>query len=946
MNVTSKHGEALRSCSTVEKSGWQEDGLEKFARRKGPSASVLVDSLQDRLSTTLNDIDIWGLELEGRSREEGQGIVLGKGGERRAMSEGDRASAYRALGAFRSGILDVIADCATQTREGTSRQSVEAKGIAVDVGGEVVGTSITTDSLAMKPVESVLRSATNCFVELFLYRGDPPVASTQHKLGHTDRGTDRAQPRRTTKGCAPVTAIHEAGAACPTRQLVALSFFLQVMRRWPRLAIKLMRDGGVWDLLFSDHFLAGGSCLIAGAIDIMESPNIGVPAAATNQDSDRSSNGDSESDFVDDVVVGWGLVHNATLVLLEAVMVAGQIFRAETFGAKSGAGAQEMKRKQGQNAPLVLPNEPLEVGVYMRFLAGGNNCRPSSIASIQGCRWLGDALATEPLFGGGLTLLSPSLRATALRLAFTIFDRGQGCGLDSRVFRTTTWPLLHASFSLAVDLVSAEGPDQTDALFQAAATFSTAAGVAVPDIHRRTASLTSDASTHGIQALGTSWTAGSIGSCTPGSNSTDSPRLRSTFYFGDIQLAPPQLPPPLPELLFKAALDPRLRRAAFFMITRLGVQAGRVGLAVSGQATKCSLEFNAGASWGMRDTVAEVLSGLVEGYLCLCERAAAIIAPAALSTEVGTGDGEDGLMLLLDALKGAGALIRAEESAPDVTTGVSVVNAEDGAESRTPTRVRLGNWGLSPLLQEAFREHWAFARLLVVLERVAGPVSVGPSTDSNARLKSTEGYPEIVKTCLSLLTALMAGNSLGKKAFRNAIAEHVGSVASVTMATRTATAATSSTGASATNGVNGTGCFAALAGLASVVPPVPLLRTLMEMLMDGELPDDVLPQTDGDVSCETGERREAVDATSSPAEIRNPLVVPLVFRLLPDWPASEQRLAMDAFRLLLGGTSRGMVNRSMCCDVQPSLIDQVHVLCCSCCLSLLFYSSLPIVLAP
>lgn len=942
ISVFSRHGAALPSCFSSEKNGWQEDGLEQFARGKGPSATVLLDSLHDCLSATLDDIDILGLELERDSSEDGKHVAVGAAEERQAVSEGDRPNALRVLTGFRYGVLDVIADCAPQISRGKSGQSVAAKEVTTNVGEKVAGASAAAASPAVEPVEAVLRSATSCFVDLFVYRGDSPVASSQQKLSDTDRGADGAQLRRAAQGYAPVMARREAAAACPTRQLVALSFFLQVMRRWPRLAIKLMRDGGVWDVLFSDHFLGGGSSLIAGAIDIVESPSVGAPTAATGHDDGRVSEDESGCGFVDDVVVGWGLVHDATLVLLEAVMVAGQMFRAETLAADSGAGAREMEHKQGgQNALLGSPNEPLEVGVYIRFLAGGKNCHPSTIASIQGCRWLRDALATKALFRGGLTLLSPSLRGAALRLAFTICDRGQGSNLESRVSRVATWPLLHASFSLAVDLVSAEREDQTDTLFQAAAAFSTAAGVAAPGIHRPTASLTSDASTHGIHALGASWTAGSMGSCTPASNSTDSPRMRSTFSFGDIQLASPQLPPPLAEVLFKAALDPRLRRAAFFIVTQLGVQAGRVGLAANGQAADCSVEFNTSASWGMRETVAEVLSGLVEGYLCLCERAAAVIVPAAPSTVVGAGDGGDGPVLLLDALRGAGALIRAEGSSPDVATSAPVVETKDGkGESRVPTRVRIGNCGLSPLLQEAFREHWAFARLLVVLERVADPpVAVDPSTEPNARPE----YPEIVRTCLSLFTALMAGNSLGKKAFRRAIAGHAGSVASFTTATQTATAATGRAVASATNGVNGAGCFAALAGLASVVPPASLLRTLMEMLMDGQLPDDVLPRTERDVNCGTGggsggvkdgtgEPREAVGVTS-PAEIRNPLVVPLLFRLLPDWLASEQRRAMDAFRFLLGGTGGGMVNRSMCCDVQPSLIDQVRVLCYPCSLA-------------
>ncbi|CAN0261734.1 unnamed protein product, partial [Discosporangium mesarthrocarpum] len=60
-------------------------------------------------------------------------------------------------------------------------------------------------------------------------------------------------------------------------------------------------------------------------------------------------------------------------------------------------------------------------------------------------------------------------------------------------------------------------------------------------------------------------------------------------------------------------------------------------------------------------------------------------------------------------------------------------------------------------------------------------------------------------------------------------------------------------------------------------------------------------------------------------EIRNPLVVPLLFGLVPFWRIKEQQLVFSAFQVLLRGTGPGggMVNRSVCCDVQPSLLDQV-----------------------
>ncbi|CAN0592742.1 unnamed protein product, partial [Ectocarpus sp. 12 AP-2014] len=48
-----------------------------------------------------------------------------------------------------------------------------------------------------------------------------------------------------------------------------------------------------------------------------------------------------------------------------------------------------------------------------------------------------------------------------------------------------------------------------------------------------------------------------------------------------------------------------------------------------------------------------------------------------------------------------------------------------------------------------------------------------------------------------------------------------------------------------------------------------------------------------------------------------------MFQLLPDWPASEQENILKVFQLLLKGAGGGTVNRSLCCDVQPALMDQL-----------------------
>ncbi|CAM9830502.1 unnamed protein product, partial [Laminaria digitata] len=74
--------------------------------------------------------------------------------------------------------------------------------------------------------------------------------------------------------------------------------------------------------------------------------------------------------------------------------------------------------------------------------------------------------------------------------------------------------------------------------------------------------------------------------------------------------------------------------------------------------------------------------------------------------------------------------------------------------------------GVSPLLQETFREHWASARLLAVLESaVAGPLTL------TSPVIPIENCVDVVSTSLALFTSMMAGNSLCKKAFQRAVVE-------------------------------------------------------------------------------------------------------------------------------------------------------------------------------
>ncbi|CAM9274175.1 unnamed protein product, partial [Ectocarpus sp. 13 AM-2016] len=269
-------------------------------------------------------------------------------------------------------------------------------------------------------------------------------------------------------------------------------------------------------------------------------------------------------------------------------------------------------------------------------------------------------------------------------------------------------------------------------------------------------------------------------------------------------------------------------------------------------------------------------------YICLCER-------AAVATVAGSAATDDGPSLLLDALHGACALMRLEaprnmdEASASDRGGIQGASggAENGPSSR-PTRQ--GDTGVLPLLQETFREHWASARLLVVLESVAGDLAASRSTPKSSVPK--EGCSEIVTACLSLFTAMMARNSLGKKAIRRALSEHYfgrkdspGAVPS------------SMPGGAAGWGIGGSS-FVALAHLAGVVSPASMCESLVEMLMDGEVPECILEtgrgQLGGATRIEEGhncgpEGREEDSDASSPPEIRNPFVVPLIFQLLPDW---------------------------------------------------------------
>lgn len=993
---------AASPTPTPEVTGLEWNGLQEYARSVGPGAATVVSSLYRRLDSTVDETDVLAPEVGAAATAFASGNssvddgyrdgISGGVDEPRERSEYERVFALRVLISFHYGVLGIVADCAVQGSESIA----DLGGGGWDgVGLNLAAGNVGGDYPRQAPLEPVLRCATRCFLDLIADRDSAWFSDNRRELRENAHGKDVAPHSRFAKDravarpmgdsfdtetvsfhpavyvdqgredvVAPLTGGN-AVRACPVRQLLALKFYLASMRRWPRLTIQVMRKTGVWDALFSDHFLGGCSTSITPSIESRhESLALGTPAPHVGDY--RAPEDESGGSCVENIVIGWGLVHDATLVLLEAVMVARQLLRAQARDTGGHSHAGEAARLEGLDRRRDVPDEPLEVGEYIRFLTGAKNGRVSAVVAIQGCAWLRDAFAREATLSGGFSLLSRPLRGASLRLAFTLCNSAQEGG--SRISRTVAWPLLHGSLSLAVELVSADNAGEEGVLFQAAVAFFTAAevvetrpatGPGISCIHRPTASLTSDASTHGMHVLSASWTVGSVGSSgTAAGDNTDSPRIRPTFSFGDIQLPPPQPPPPITEILFKSALDVRVRRAAFYIAARLGVQAGRIGLSSTEKvvgsspaseelhgsgAAEGALQINAGGSWAMRVTAAEVLSGLVEGYLCLCERAAAVIVAA---TSRGEGSRGDGLVLLIDALRGARALIHGEESWFGFATCAGGTNAISGANARASTHVQKGNSGLSPLLQEAFREHWASSRLLVVLERVAGSIAVDKRTSLSAHRDLIERYSEAVVSCLSLFTTLMTGNSLGKQAFGRAIANHCGVTESLGVAPATPGTVTEKAGGAElreSRELNGQRTFVALAPLTSVVPAAPLLRALMEMLMDGDIPDSVSQRMETDRKLGAGSdgagrdggvgggwfvrgkearARENVDG-QYPPEIRNPLVVPLVFTLLPKWPILEKRRAMEAFRFLLRGIGGGIANRSMCCDVQPPLMDQV-----------------------
>lgn len=847
---------------------------------------------------------------------------------------------------FCGGMLEVIGDCEDGFRQGSAETSGGAgpgtcgdAGVLADAHGAVLRSALTTLALFLDGPKATPSAANPESGRAGEAAGDGPLPARVARDEFSKDAVNVFSGSQERARESPVSRESDATGAAPVRQLVALRFLHQAMRRWPRLTAKLMHAAGLWSVIFSGTFLAGGSHHVARAIESLDesTAQAGSAGGGTNYGT-----------------VGWGIVHDGSLLLLEAAVIVRCFLQLGPEGPGSERQAQGRSHADGDQGSG--PAGSSEIVQFVSFLARGREGggRPLAIPTIQGCRWLKAVVAMEPAVGAGL--LPPSSRVRALRLALQSCERGNGAGADARAPGRSAWPLVHTSLSLAVALASSNSePSGGELLFQAAVAFALdvdmAAGALGPApaksrAHGPTASMTSEASSPGVQATNSWWNSGSGGSRTPVSVNSVSPRGGPSFSFGDTPAAPPPPRPPRPlaEVLFKAALDPRARRVVFYFTVLLGMEASRQALALldvhrrRGGGGDPDLFFGDESSSGVQDMATAVLSGLVEGFLCLCERAAA-------ATVAGPAATDDGPRLLLDALYGACALMRSEVPRGGVSGGASsssgggddIQGGSMGARPSPPSMTarvgRVGDTRGLPLLQEVFREHGASSRLLVVLESVVGsPVASSTSPSASA----AETCPDILAASLSLLTALMAGNSLGKRAFRRALSEHYEGKDS-----RSGVAPPPQPPAGVAYRRLS---FMALSGLVSAMPPAPLCRALVEMLMDGEVPECVLEVTQGDeeggddgvmsgfsgrgkTGVEGGLRggggAERTEPSSSPPEIRNPFVVPLLFRLLPDWPVAEQEIAMRVFRLLLTGAGGGVVNRSLCSDVQPALMDQV-----------------------
>ena len=987
-----------RAFSAPDVAGWAEDGLQTIARRRGACVSAVVASLRSRIVVAVEDTDIIRIaHSEGVAMRcwpsasgEGDGVascdgggtatataaIAGRNRDRLADSRSPACGVLLLL-EFRNVALAVIGDCKRAERTGEQHRDSGMLNEARTTRGRKTGDRGSAP--ASNAHETAMRSAMKCFKELLVERRafGFGVAGDGISPGTWRTDCDGSQKRRNIAGGSRNESLHDT-TADPVLALVSLSFFLQAVRCWPRLALSLFRELGVWNALFSESVLSQASRVVMQALSTVDEArpaDVGATSTASATcvgDAGRGGNSTGPSD----VEVGWGLVHDATLLLLETAVVVRHLLHVESSSTSGAADPRLQKREVEGDGRYYSSRygDVCEVEEFLHFLAGGDDGLPPALSTMQGCRWLRTIIATESATGGGTLLPSP-LRVSSLCLALRLCDRAHCDGSDAIVHGVAAWPHTHASVSLALDLVSSEGvAGDRRLLFQAALSFATEANgdgdsdsaqvaaaatailAAEDGIHRTTASK-SEPSTP-VHHKGTTETYRETG--TPVRSCGASPRVSPSSSSCSVQKSSHQRPRSVPEVLFKAALDPRVRRAAFLLATELGAQA--VGAVVASQTgdDDCTLlavdrpragvgrgQANSTEACSLREMTVEVFSGLVEGYLCLCERVAVSERVATL-TAAGSSVTRDDPGLLQDALHGMHALVFCEKRRRASKTAEAVGRKRvGGKDDGQPERgelfaahglARTPYLRVSSLLQETFREHGAYSRLLDVLETVVAAVS-----SSLASAMTSETCSDVVMTSLSVFTALMAGNSPGKYALRRALTEHCSSGKSVSSAVSAAVPRARGAAGEVAKWAD-VGSFAALADLARVVPAAALSGALMEMLMDGEFPAFVLRKVEesedssedgpGAPDAERADRREETRDESegvTPPEIRNPLVVPLIFRMLPDWPAAEQTRTLEVFRLLLRGSGGGVINRSVCCDVQPALMDQVRWMCAFVC---------------
>lgn len=761
--------------------------------------------------------------------------------------------------AFRDVALGMICACERAESAGLSEEVTTARGKTADAAGSAVVPGV---------YRTVMRSAMVCFKELLVESG----------------GSGGVDPD---------------AADDPILTLVSLSFFVQAVKRWPRHTIKMMREVGVWRTLFSERVLTRASRVVIRAL-------VAVPPDVDGASGAAPLFGDSPLNGASDVEVGWGLVHDLSLLLLECSVVAGHILRTKsaiTTRAANPRQLQHQRVKSGERFDAAACPEDLEeVQEFLRFLTWGGDGLSHYLSGIQGCMLLRTIIATES--SGCGALLPPPLRVSTLCLVFHLCNRAHGAKSDAIARKELAWRQAHASVLLALDLVSPEEGEDQRLLFQATLAFASSLSEQGDSV-RVAFSATSAATRtrgHGMKA-----SIKSDGEACKNASAGSSPRLspRKSSRGVPIQSHHGQYRS-IPEILFEAAVDPRVRHAVFHLATELGAQACETYVTPK----ICCARYSAAREG--REKSAEVLSGLVEGYLNLCQRAAEDLSPE-----------DRGLDLLQDALLGACALMRCGKRPTCWECNDGHWSQSGGAVVTAPSCARAPNLRVS-LLQEVFREHRAFARLLDVLENVVSNGS-DPSISLQMPFAVTpDTCSDVVMVCLSFFTGLMAGNSLGKNALRKALSEHSDRKVM-------STSASSGVGKWADEG-----SFLALADLTNPVPAKALSEALVEMMMDGEHLSFDFDETEAygyrlgngaGASAANDDRanREAErNGVTSPPEIRNPLVVPLIFLLLPDWPTAVQFRTMASFRRLLGGSGGGVINRSVCCDVKPALMDQVR----------------------